>query len=310
MYISDNSKVLLLPKGFDLFKVVKLPIPRNTSTSKSFLINKDGTAIFEMNEIKGFETEENRPKLKGGDFVKSVIVEQGEIDGGVLQSSRMIVSNRFNPVFLFIAIMFKEELFTRRFITLEDIMDQFTSFSGDWITHLSNELVTDNLIQICETLDTNGEVFYKFSLDKSLNLINGRSRKLEEYLNNKGDELSIYQTLKHKLLNSARQLEQTVPPSILSLLIQQHSVDFICDTYLPEDFKPKLISFANYNFSDLATYLEMLKQDEKNLKTVENNMNSIVTSEKKKITKKVVPKSVKKKVAIGKGALDGFFKKA
>lgn len=65
----------------------------------------------------------------------------------------------------------------------------------------------------------------------------------------------------------------------------------------------------------MSTHISKTQECLKNLLIVEENMNALASSGNTKNTKKAVPaskskKGAAKKVDVGKGALDGFFKRA
>lgn len=169
-----------------------------------------------------------------------------------------------------------------------------------------------SLAKISESIDESGDSFFKFSLKKSFEFVEKKVERLQTYFAS-GDN-SVLVTIKGKLTDTTL-AEHTIPEPILKSMVLRYAVDYVCDSYIGSEFKKEFISFVKYDFSDLDKYLDVLQERQKNLQIVESNMNSVAqtsasASKKKVELKKGKKKEVKKKVAVGKGALDGFFKKA
>lgn len=294
MHIDDATRVVLLPKEGTHFKVVRMPIAHDISRLKPYLVC--GSQIYELNEMAKTAWS-NAPQTKKGDFVRSLIVEGVEgSQGAVLQSLHMILSSKFNLMYILISTMHTAEQFHHRFASLEDIMDQIP---GDWIQHLPEEIVAKHMASICEVKVEGGEGFYRFSLNKAVDQVREKCTRLAEHLTQSKN--SLYLKAKQSVIEN-----DVCDPEILDLAVKSTAVEFVCGSYTLPSFKDEVMKA--YDFSRLKEHREKIKENTKNLRVVEANMMDLA-SKPKKVTKKVVKKTVKK-VAPGKGALDGFFKKA
>lgn len=319
MTVDSNTKTILLPKNCGPYKIIKLPDLLNESVLKPYLLNE--TQLYELREINGcnpyLPNDNKRPVIpKTGESVKSIIFESSD-QGYVVQSAKLIVSSKFNLVYYLISIMYNNESFSKRFITFEDFSDTISSIYKDneWVSTIPTDLFTISLSEICETIEENGETFYKYSNDKVIEYMDSKVNELICFLSSRSD-LSIMSKIKQELYRPIEEGNNEIPSDILHLSILKHSIDLICGSYTPNEIKINLMKSKNYNFDKLETYFKELRSKRKEIELVESNMNSIVESSSKAATTKKAEaknkpkKKEAKKVAVGKGALDGFFKKA
>ena len=322
MYIDKDSKVILLPtisnNNQSEFKIVQLPTSNNLQQLKSYLINQ--STIYELNEIKGQES--NKIKLKTGDAVKSFIIESTDSDGAIIQSSKMIISSKFNIIYLLISIIYSSwKGKSSNFISIDDLMDRLS-----WAHELPIDVFSKAMPMICDDIIEGGEVFYKFSKVKAFEFVNDHIVKLKEYYfaGSANNENTIIGKIKGEL-NDPTIAGATVKDDggkgvrVLEALTLSYAIDYICDSYIENliKFKQELIDHFKYDFNEMNEYLDQLKQKKKDIAIVESNMNELITTsvknnKKKNETTKKVTKTKKKevkKVAVGKGALDGFFKR-
>ncbi|KAK6457285.1 ribonuclease H2, subunit B [Scheffersomyces xylosifermentans] len=326
LYVDANSRVILLPKSSETssYQLVDIPIPRDLSRTKPYLVNEGNdqkTSIYDLSEVKNdnpYTVQDNVPVLKNGDPVKSFIFEASGEEGAVIQSGKVLVANKFDITWLLISIFYSKDQFTKNFITVEDVMDKLAAIfsqNDKWVHTLSDQCYSESLVKICESIVENREMFYKFSIEKTFEFVKNKVELLREFIA-KGEN-SIITNIKGKLTDKTAAI-QDIPETILALMILRYSVDFVCDSYVGSKFKKEFLTYTKYDFTELDNYLTELQDKQKNLQVVEANMNAVAqssaqTSSKKKkedSKKKTTLKKVVKKVAVGKGALDGFFKKA
>ena len=287
--MDKDSKVIILPESNIPFKIIKLPTSTKLDTFKSYLLQE--STLYELNIIDG-STDENIAKLKSGAAVKSFIFEPGY----VLQSPNVVISNKFNFTYLLISLIKQQQKkFDDRFIALEDFKD---ILNVDWIYHLPNEIITNSLNIICETVCQNSEEFYKYNNDKCLNWIHDKILKLKSFIIE--NNTSILQKIKIELSPNM----QEIPNDKLHELSLVYALDYITSSYC--NVKSELIEKFDYKLDDLNNYLQKLKELEKNIEVMEANIDSLKTSNKTQQAKK---KSTTKKV-VKRGAIDSFFKKA
>ncbi|KAI3406230.2 hypothetical protein KGF56_001072 [Candida oxycetoniae] len=320
MEIDKSSKVIVLPrlspeKDLIEYKVVDLPIATLSST-KPYLITTQ--EVYELNTIKG---DDSKVKLSNGEAVKSIILEpqDHDIPGAVIQSGDVILATKFNIVYLLISIFDRHLSKFRNFKTLEDIKDSLSSIVEEysWIYDIPDTVYYRSLPVICDQIiEGNDEKFYKYSNEKSMSWVNDKIEAMSKFVREeKGN--SILKRINMEL-NDPTNIESKVDTDVLQSTITRYSIDFICDSYLIPDIKPKLINQFKYDFTKMEKYLLGLSQKRKNLEAVEANMSDVnrITSNTKSNSNSnsrkqaMVKKKATNKVAVGKGALDGFFKRA
>ncbi|RLV90159.1 hypothetical protein JA1_004757 [Spathaspora sp. JA1] len=307
MHIDKDSKVILLPETASPteFKLIQLPISNNLNQTKSYLYEPISTTIYELNQIRSIES----AKLKSGDAVKSFIIESGNSDGAIIQSPRTIISSKFNLCYLLISSLYGQKNDTR-FITIDDFMDRLT-----WSQNLPESVLISALEKVCEELNNDDVTFYKFSIEKSLLFINEKILALVDFIANQPN--SIIDKIKAELTDPTNTTTEEIPQDILNQLILQYAIDYVCSTYIEDsNFKQDLINKFEYKFDQVEKYLVEIREKQKSLALVEANMNEVINStiknrnKEKEQVKKSTKKIQVKKVAVGKGALDGFFKRA
>lgn len=319
MTVGSDTKVILLPKESSnqlSFKILKLPLDSKGVLVKSFLLG--GNELFELLEVKGVNSFSNKNTvlLKNGTSVKSFVFEgDGNSHSLILQSPNVLVATKFNLVFLLILIMYKNDSFNKRFITLEDFIDSITEIYEDktWVYEIPKELFATALRLICELIEENGEEFFKFSIQKTIAFLTSKVESLTQFIKSKPN--SIIMKIRAELIDPTN-TEPIIPENILDISILKHALYLICNSYITEDIIEDLKSLKNYLFKELDDYMKSMNIKKKEIETVESGMNEIastsskVRNKKKVEIKKKATKKTVKKVAVGKGALDGFFKKA
>lgn len=318
MEVDKSTKVILLPKeDVNQYTVVNLPLSKDLSRSKPFFINGDGSLILELNEVTGdnqYTKKEGAPILKTGDAVKSFIFENTLTSipsGFVLESSHMITTSRFSLVYLLQSILHNnQDVFSKRYITLEDVCDLIESLCSekDWVHKISPATYQRSLAIICQEIDENDELFYKYSAEKSLAFVSAKIDALVALLKQQREKISLYNHLYSKLLDPTESF--SVTSDIVDQMVVRYAIDFVCDSYCLAEVKNEMV--RKHDFTKLDAHIDGIATKQKNLLIVEENITTVVkttAAAKKKEVKKVKKKEVKK-IAVGKGALDGFFKKA
>lgn len=319
MNVHEGTKVILLPKKKGSYSIIKLPNVSDQKSLKSYLLHDD--QLFELREIKGdnlyLPNNDKRPIIPNtGLSVKSFVFESEE-NGCVVQSPNLIVSTKFNLVYYLMSVMYKNDSFGKRFITFEDFSDTISSIFeyNAWVSAIPMKMYKSALAEICETIEENDETFYKYSNAKVIEYLNRKVSQLLAYISSQSD-LSINHKIKQELYRPISEGDNDIPPDILQLSIIMHSIDLICGSYTPIEIRNQVMTDGGYEFDKLNKYLNDIRVQSKELELVESNMNAVVETttkvepKKKDTKKKVIRKKEIKKVAVGKGALDGFFKKA
>lgn len=312
MEVDKDSKVILLPSDKQEFTIIRL---LKLGAKSKHPVLWTGSEFYELKEVTGYNpflaTENRRPILKNGTAVKSLILESDDI-GSVIQSPNLLVSTPFNIIYYLIDVIFAyEDKFNTRFSTYDDFTDALVELIDDpsntqWVNKTD---LSGTLKSICETLNENGQTFYKFSVDKVLKHLNDKINKVFAFLTREGTTNSITSKVKQDLYDEKDQ----IPTDILQLNTLRYAIDMVFESYFSSGkLKEKFIAFNNIEFAKLDNYIQDLARKKKDISVVELNMNMVVKSSSaaKKTTKKVIVKKKVTKVAVGRGALDGFFKKA
>jgi len=276
--------------------------------------------------------------------------EDNRTQGAVLQSCHTLIASPYNFTYLLITIFEKHGDKFSRFHTLDDIRDRLLSLElgHDWVYDIPRVVFLKSLANICESIieggggngDGNGEEgnrslsdaiedagdrFFKYSETKSLEWINSKIVALQQWILHLDDDKrttnSIMSKIKKGLHDPTRNEDTSTNQEeeqnqLMDQMAMIYAIDYVCDSYIP-DTKSKIILQFKYDFGKVDDYFAQLKQKQKDLEAVEANMNEVITATAnttnasatgtKKNGKK---KNPVKKVAVGKGALDGFFKKA
>lgn len=253
--MDKDTRTILLPEGTKEFDLIELPDYQDISKTRKY--GKVGDNIYELKSIK--------------ESPRSIIFESGY----VMENSEIILSSKINPTYLLISALFDFQ----KYITLYDIADKFP-----WIEHINEKY----LHEITESIEENGETFYKISKPKVTSYLKQRIEGIQRTL----DQTKLVNFMKMELYVNS---ESEVTDEIWALQLWNTSVNFVWD-YLSI---PKYGEFID---------LEKLSAHKAEIRN-KLNVNTMMTqqSTKKEEKKKPVKKPVKK-VAVGRGALDAFFK--
>lgn len=307
MEVDERTKLILLPKGYSSFDILTLPFG---DLKKNVLATDD--QLYEIREIHGSSEHDVRPEpeLPLGGAVKSIIIERRDsLQGAVVKSPNLLTTNPFNIAYYALNLMYKQkEVFTSRFHTLEDILDNLTILSSH------NTLISkieQSMDILCTSIEENKDHFYKLSLDKSFDYLSTKITSLKNFLIDTPD-LILTGHIKSSLYLAG--VEPTT--EIVNLQILKYSMDMIFGSYLSEQMKEDYLKHAKYDFSLLDEFVKRQESKNRALAAIEENMGSVVLSTKQAKNNSKISKTVKsskkpaKKVAIGKGALDSFFKRS
>lgn len=312
-----DSKVILLPAGRLLasYRILRIPDPQDLDRVIPILIDLD-LRIYLVGEIKGDSTYAKGVQLKCGGAVKSFIFENCDSTGAgfVLQNPNTLVTNVFDPTFLFITILYcNPEIFSKRFITYEDLSDQISNKYGSWIHDFDKTHVMECLERVCDSINEGDEPFYKFLETRAASFVHGRVETLKSFFV-AHPKLSIHSVIREHIVPPHQELSD-VPASVIESAIQHYAFDMVCGSYLLPAMKAIIIKHFQYDFDELNQHISKIQESLRNLLIVEENMNALASSGNTKNSKKAAsaPKNKRaaaKKVDVGKGALDGFFKRA
>lgn len=309
--VDETTKVLLLPENIERLEVISVALG---NVQKSLAISEG--LVYELREI-GPSSEfdlRGEPRLPSGEPVRSLILESNEeaSTGAVLSNPNFITLTRFDFVFPFLQWMSSHlDIYMTRFHTSEDITEGFSNSMGSH--HLSEilEPIVQNCIdRTCDAVKENGENFYKVSLMKVCQLLATKIDSLKNLV-----ILNPNYAISKKIKETLSDSHGDIPELVFQQQVSRYSTDFVFGSFLSNKLKEKYITEHGEDYSELEAFLKNQESKQKSAAIAEQNLASIamkskVDSDKSKTAK--APKPLKKKhmkVAVGKGALDHFFKK-
>lgn len=319
MLVNKNTKVLVLPESAKALQVIKLPDVVNNRAPKAFVIGEEGI-LYELREVNGYnpydDQASSRPVVpKTGEPIKTMVFEM-EGGGFVLSGANMVVSSRFNFSYFLISLFWSNQSLNKRFMNLDDICDTLSGYyeQAEWVHLIPVLLYKSSLNQICDTIEENGDTFYKFSQERVEDFLHLRIAALAAFLKER-PEMAIVYKIKLNLYPPLLEDEQnSIPTEILEMAILRNCVDLIVGSYLQNDIRLNILK--KYSFDKLDEYLTDIQAQRKQRELAEAQLDSVVeiTSRNEKKSSKgkqtTSKKKMVKKVAAGKGALDAFFKMA
>ncbi|GMM37603.1 hypothetical protein DASC09_049280 [Saccharomycopsis crataegensis] len=336
----QNLKVIILPKNgnpinkitIDLndptgvdksdWKIISLPHPRTSSPVK-YIFNS--STLYELRQIQGSNPhlkDSQRLETEDGSAIKSLLIESstpGNHTGLIIEDPSVYVTSPFNPVYLLISFFVAKKYHlsdTTRFISLEDLVDSMESQDKfePMAVKLPMGILEDGLSKICESIEENGDTFYKFSMKKTLEFLQHKTNKLKSLEEEKFPK-SILQKLIIPLVTPADSTSST-PPEILDAAKLKYSISLI-GSYLPQVIVNELAKSFKEDLTKLDEYLQQQKQikdkkklAEEGLREMDKQIKAGGNSRKKPVSKKTA--GIKKPTAprkVVRGALDNFFKK-
>lgn len=305
MELDDGTKLILLPAGYSSFDIISLP---SRNSKKKVLATTD--QLFELREVHGSSGYDARPepKLPSGEAVKSTILENKDSpQGAVLKSPVILTCTPFNIVYYVLNAMYEhKDVYTSRFHTLEDILDSLHLLPCHKTLSTKIEQCLD---LICSTIEENGDQYYKLLLQKAFHFIQQKVERLKLLIKNSPDFV-----LTGNIAASFCTSGDTPAPEVVDLQTTKYCIDMIFGSYLSETLKKRYLDYALIDLSPLDAYFKEIESKKRALAAIEENMESVVLVTQRAITKNSKSKTTTKKpvnkVAVGKGALDSFFRKA
>lgn len=312
----STARVVLLPDvEADSMKLVDLPHPRTNQQHHFILVNHE---IYELNEIDNDNPHDKANHLRAvtktdNKPVRSLILENSNCSssGLVLEESNIIISTKFN--FTYVLISYFTNQIERgkefkRYQSFEDLTDVLEE-EIPVVLQIPEVLVREALDKISDSIDENGDKFYRYSEEKTYEFLKSKVEAISGSF-----PRSVESKLVHPTLYPAN-IEDAIPQDINFLALNKSSIHLL-SSYLHPKVESKLTSF--YNFEALATYIDKVASERTKKKAAEDqiqNLNIINAQNKRTLgkqdngarkkptaAKKVAPK-------ISKGPLDGFFGK-
>ncbi|ODV58267.1 Rnh202p ASCRUDRAFT_77974 [Ascoidea rubescens DSM 1968] len=290
----------------------------------------------------------NRVETKNSKAVKSLLVEHSKKSGDnglILEDPLVYIATPCNIVYLLISFFVvdaKEDDGSRRnreqarYLTIEDILDSLEAligkFSDKWSDNFNlipKSMIIQKLDKICDQIAENEQSYYKFSIVKTLKYLQA---KIENFVEVNNFPVSILNSIIYKKYYSnkgendvnedSKEYENGIPNDILNIIKTKYAIN-IFQAYLNNKLVDQLISkYYEKDFVKLDEYSRLLEQEkskkliaQKNINELNDSLSNDIKSfnknnnknnNKAKTTKKT---ATTKKVQVGKGALDFFFKK-
>lgn len=305
MEVDHSARIVLLPESVSSLQILPLIYG---GFARSVLIADN--ELYELREIHGPSTYDAHPEptLPSGEAVKSILIEGlNDPHGAVVGSPSVLNSTPFNIIYYLLWSMSeKQENYTSRFHALDDILDDCNLPSYEAVVR---QKAKESLSPICDVITENGEDFYRFCPLKAFDYLEVKVRALQKLIL-ESPGYAILGLIKAK----GALLGENAPLEIQELQTLNYSIDLIFGSYLSEALKKQFLQDRGIDFSELTIYLKQQENKKKELAVIEDNMEAVVLATKLansslKSRNKTV-KKLSKKVAVGKGALDSFFKRS
>lgn len=309
MNLMADSKVFVLPNDKTEYDFINVKLKGET---KTLVLSQE--SVYEVREVGPASSFDVRPEptFPSGESVKSIIFELPNDQAGfVKQSANMLTLTKYDVFFLVLCCLkTTSESQPERYLTSEDLIDEIMTSLGVCNARQSfQKIVVLSLVKICDTIDENGETYYRVNHTKIMDVLNRKVDRLQALLiDKKGFSVSSL------IEESLGGLEALPSNDILQLQTLRWSVDYIFDSYLTQNLKDMYYSAFPKDFSTLDNFLAERTKQQKARAVVERNRSAVSNSKAssakaEKTTKGTKKKPVKTKVAVGKGALDSFFSK-
>ncbi|ODQ79739.1 hypothetical protein BABINDRAFT_166849 [Babjeviella inositovora NRRL Y-12698] len=334
-----STRVILLPKapGSETHSVLTLPHPRTQEPANYIIITNSESkpavsTLYELKEISGknphHQQQQLAPETKDGKTVKSLIFERYEGTGGpstqglVIQDPAMTIATRYNLAYTLIAYFTSSSNTSTRYQSLEDLIDSISAVGlfTDFSSKIPEAMIKAALQPICETITENVgeddvEVYYRFSRARCLEFLMAKVTKLAGHFPESIMEAHIKPMLFSPTFASSADSETGNDEVVYQCKLKYSA--FLIGSYLSPEFITELMK--QLDITKLVVYLDELKANKEKAALAEENMRLLAeqsagagkSKKKPTATKKATKKAtLPRKVAIGSGALDGFFKKA
>ncbi|CAI4365020.1 CEL_1a_G0011270.mRNA.1.CDS.1 [Saccharomyces cerevisiae] len=344
--IGGEERLIILPDDYETSKTINtftLPPPSNITSKPRIELFEDING--KLYEIRSFQfgkgpsysheedlandkyhyTKENHP-------IKSTFIvnTSDPTDGYVFNSSKIHFCSLYDIAFSLIGFYYRNSVSAdeqdysnssdtgenqksnsktnEKFLTVRDYHDFLTdSHDKNW-ENISLSRLKSGLAKVSETIEEAGDVYYKITSAMITQFLLGKVSKIVENfppsiptLKNAPTEINQC----YKVVMATNLLVSLIPRAAYhNLLTFSPTMDSGC---LNLDIKASFIELENYETTNELQNAEreLLMKSAMN---VGLNLNGSVSLPVKKVTKKIV-QNKKPKVAIGKGAIDGFFKR-
>lgn len=276
--MSDSiRKTILLPKDVKK-EILIIDLPNYSDSKKLSQYLLSGETIYELKNISS-------------DKPKSLIFEN-ENEGIINESADVLICTKFDLIYLLIPALYN----STNFITMENIID-----NNDWLSKVPEQVIDKALNPIVETIDENNETFYKVSQEKVFQYLTNRINNVQKCVKNS----SFLNQLKMDLFVS---LEEEIPSEILDMEILRTSVNIVT-SYVSIPLESDILKHNGYDFTGLNEHKSKVEKLIRTQEAIQEASLPKKNGQRAKPKQSTNSNSKPKKVAVGKGALDSFFKK-
>lgn len=344
--IGSEGRLILLPDGYEASKNINtftLPPPSNITSKHRIELFEDISG--KLYEIRSFQfgkgpsysheedlandkyhyTKENHP-------IKSTFIvnTSNPSEGYVFKSSKIYFCSLHDITFSLIGFYYKNSVTAdeqdyanssdtndnqssnsknhERFLTVRDYHDLLTDTHDKNWDRISLSCLKSGLTKVSETIEEGGDVYYKITPAMITKYLVGKvSRIVKNFppsiptLKNAPTEIEQC----YKVVTATNLLISMIPRAAYHNLVTFSPT--MASSCINLDIKASFIDLENYETTNESQNAEkeLLMKSAMNVGLSSNGSISLSV---KKVTKKVI-QSKRPKVAIGKGAIDGFFKR-
>lgn len=334
MAITQQKKIVFFPKDqntSDKIVIFPFPSPSNNVSKPSLYLFIYNDKIYQLQDYSfskscSYQETENLATEKyhynnSGEPIKSafLINEADRSEGQIISNNIFQVSTLYDLAFSLIAVFYKDSIaqseeeyvakgtlnnlkkvvkLDDRFLTARDVHDTLLDTNHSEWNMIPINLLEDGLAKVAQSTEEGGDIYFKINEETIMNYL---LEKVEKIIRNFPKSLPIPLEFPEEIQKS---LQYIMACNLLISLIP-------IDAYKKLIKLPKITEcvgkYNEYNKVNAQTMLDRKALTDSAMK-VGIESNGVID---KKKPSKVVKKTtvIKKKVTVGKGAIDGFFKR-
>lgn len=330
--LNKERRVLVLPSTIDSdLKLIRLPHPSNNVSKEPIIIFHHNDKCYRLNthtfskgsqynQAKDLSTEKYHYTNEQNPLKSTFLTNKSDrMDGYILESGDFRYSTKYDLCFSLCGAYYSENITQSesdylnkytgnsvehddRFLTVRDFQDLLIDKHDQQWAHVSVGVLESALTEISDSIEEAGDTYHKITIEK---VVEWLTRKVSKIVDN------FPQTLP---------MEKNMPADITSYARIVYSCNLLV-SLIPQLVYRALITSKNDTldiagaFTKYTEYIETTLQEEKEkeillqaaVKTGLGNSETKKLGVKKVVISKRITKV--KKITVGKGAIDGFFKK-
>lgn len=297
MTFDKNSRLFVLPGDAPQLQGFKWVF-----AGKSRTLLSDGNNIYETVEVSAkspFQLN-GEPLTTSETAVKSIILEPKEIHelGFSIPNANLIYCSTFDMLYPITAFLYENILkLETRYHSIDDVIDYLEEYRmiepSSWVSYL-REPIVQSLMSLGLLINENGEEYLKFDYSRLFECLKDRVDALSNYI------LTDRNSALYKKSLTDLGGEEVASPEMIKTNATRLAMDMVFDSYLNLAIKLEYAKRYDHNFQELDSIIASQK------KTSQRSEPRIPEKREQPVAKK--RKSAPSKVAVGKGALDAFFK--